>query len=265
MSQSLFEALPEISKRIALAPYLLLCVDFDGTLTPIAANPEAVTMPESLKELLASLSGKPATSVAVISGRARADLQARIDVAGLIYAGNHGLEISSPGRLFVEPTAIESSTALRQLAVELQSRLEPIGGVLVEDKGLTLSVHYRQVAPDDAEQVRRIVHAALAGSNHPFQLTTGDKVYEIRPRVYWNKGTAVAWVKDHIAHPEALVVYIGDDVSDEDAFAALPNDITVKVDGSKGDSSAQFEIEGPRDVTKFLAALDRMLPQVEAR
>jgi trehalose 6-phosphate phosphatase len=202
--------------------------------------------------------------VAVISGRERGDLQARIDVAGLTYAGNHGLEISSPGRLFVEPKSIESTTALRQLAADLKNKLEPIQGVQVEDKGLTISVHYRQAAPEEVEQVRRIVHATLAGSDHPFQLSTGDKVFEIRPRVYWNKSTAVAWVREQVAHPEALVIYIGDDVTDEDAFAALPDAITVKVDGVNS-SAAQFRIDGPADVSRFLESLDRILQEAESR
>ncbi len=233
MSRNIFEAMPEVSRKVADANHLLLCLDFDGTLTPLAQNSSEVSLPLRLKDLLASLSGRKSVSVAVISGRERGDLQARIDVAGLTYAGNHGLEISSPGHLFVEPKSIECTTALRQLAADLKTKLEPIQGVVVEDKGLTISVHYRQAAPEEVEQVRRIVHATLAGSDHPFQLSTGDKAFEICPRVYWNKGTAVAWVKEQVAKPDALVIYIGDDVTDEDAFAALPDAITIKVDGAE--------------------------------
>ena len=83
-------------------------------------------------------------------------------------------------------------------------------------------------------------------------------MYEIRPRVYWNKGNAVKWIEEQLAHPGMLTVYVGDDQTDEDAFAALPNAITIKV-GSEGETAAKYRVAGPVEVRKFLEWLDDLL------
>jgi trehalose 6-phosphate synthase/phosphatase len=130
----------------------------------------------------------------------------------------------------------------------------------VENKGLTVSVHYRQVAAGDAEEVRSIVQSALASPDCPFHLTMGNKVYEIRPRVHWNKGTAVGWIKEQIGKPDALVIYLGDDMTDEDAFAAFPDGITAKV-GIPSETIALYQMEGPAEVLRFLEWLESLLLQ----
>jgi trehalose 6-phosphate phosphatase len=191
----------------------------------------------------------------VISGRERADLQARVGVPGLIYAGNHGLEISGPGLLFVEPTAVACRSALQALAADLGKRVAAIPGAFVEDKGLTLSVHFRQAPASAAETLRQTVHSALANASHPFQLTTGSMVFEVRPRVTWNKGTAANWVRAQQAKSESLVIYIGDDATDEDAFVALGDGITIKVGSGPSETAAAYRVESPEDVWRFLAWL----------
>src|SRR5262249_2229517 len=153
----------------------------------------------------------------------------RVGIPNLIYAGNHGLEISGDGLIFVEPTAAARCAALKELSADLASKLQHFPGVFVEDKGLTLSVHYRMAAATDREAVRRIAHDTLAGMNHMFRVTRGNEVFEIRPCVSWNKGTAVHWIKEQLGRPDALTIYLGDDVTDEDAFVTLPEAIRVKV------------------------------------
>jgi trehalose-phosphatase len=91
----------------------------------------------------------------------------------------------------------------------------------------------------------------LANSKHPFQLTLGDQVYDIRPRVPWDKGAAVNWIRAQLGRPNALAIYLGDDATDEDAFAALREEITVKV-GPSGETAALFRLEDPVDVRQFL-------------
>ena len=143
MSQALFDDVHEVEARILHAPHILLCLDFDGTLAHFTAT--------SLARFVCRLrwSGRSCSlaeiadvTLAIISGRERADLQARIGMPGLIYAGNHGLEISGPGFIFVEPTAAAQVGTLQELADELTAKLQAIPGALVEDKGLTISVHY---------------------------------------------------------------------------------------------------------------------------
>jgi trehalose 6-phosphate phosphatase len=254
MSQQLSNVLPEQGKRIAQAPYLLVCLDFDGTLAKIVPHPADARLDPETRRVMMALADLPDVTVAIISGRARADLLTRVDVSGLIYAGNHGLEISGPGFVFIEPTAAECREELQALAADLNTRLNGIPGVLVEDKGLTISVHVRQVSAEKHEDVRRLVHSALANSKHPFQLTLGDHVYDIRPRVPWDKGVAVNWIRTQLGRPDALAIYLGDDATDEDAFAALREEITIKV-GPNGETAALFRLEDPVDVRQFLSWL----------
>jgi trehalose 6-phosphate phosphatase len=241
----------EIGERVARAPHLLLGLDFGGTLAAVVEHPAEASLPSAMCQVLRTLAGREHVSVAIISGRDRADLQARVGIPGLIYAGNHGLEISGPGFIFVEPTAAHVREALQDLATNLAARLQATAGALVEDKGLTLSVHDRHVPDAQAEEVRRVVHAALASTSHPFMLTTGDRVYEIRPRANWTRGDAVAWIKNQLGKPEALVTYLGHDTTDEDAFAAHAEGITVKVDGSS-ETAARYRLDGPEEVREFL-------------
>jgi len=251
MSRPLLDSLPEIRERVVHAPHRLLCLDFDGTLARIEQHPAQASLSPALKRLLQNLTDEARTTVAIISGRERSDLSKRVSIPGAIYAGNHGLEISGPGFIFIEPTAAAAREALQQLADRLARRLEPIPGALAEDKGLTVSVHYRQTPSEMWEEVRQTVHAALAGSQHPFQLAAGDMIFDIRPRVYWNKSNAVGWIKEQLGHADALTIYVGDDTSDEDAFATLTDGITVKV-GAAEETAAQFYLESQADVPGFL-------------
>jgi trehalose 6-phosphate phosphatase len=260
MPRPLFDDIDEIAGRVARAPHLILFLDFDGTLALIVAEPALAGLSPHMERVLRTLTGHPNVSVAVISGRDRADLQSRMPIPGLIYAGNHGLEINGHGFLFVEPTAAQCTQAMKELAGEIARRVHDIEGALVEDKGLTLSVHYRLVREEKVDEVRRAVHAVLAASNHPFQLTTGDKVYEIRPRVYWDKGTAVEWIRQQLDRPGALAIYVGDDATDEDGFAALPDGITVRVGGC-GETAAQYSLEDTAEVRKLLEWLETQLRQ----
>lgn len=258
MVQPLSDARPEIAERLVQAPHLLLGLNFDGTLVPLQDDPYTVSLPASVRRLLRSLTSHKNTSLAIISGRDLAGLRKRVAVPGVIHSGNHGLEIEMAGLSFVEPTAEGWTEPLHQLAADLTGKLQHIPGVLVEDKGLTLSVHSRQVAPEHHEEVRKVVHSVLAAANHPFHLTLGDKVYEIRPRIYWHKGSAVLWIKEQLGKENVLILYLGDDATDEDAFAALPDDITIKVGGS-GETSARYCLEGQENVPEFLEWVDAQL------
>jgi trehalose 6-phosphate phosphatase len=251
MSQRLFDALHEIAPRVAQAPQLLLCLDYDGTLTEIVDDPAKAFLDPATHDIVARLAGLENITVAIVSGRARSDLLARIELPGLIYGGNHGLEISGPGFLFIEPTAAGSRDQLHTLAKELTNRLSGIPGALVEDKGLTLSVHDRRVPAEHLDEVRRLVHATLANSRHPFQLTPGDRIFDIRPRVPWDKGVSVSWIRKQVGHPDALVIYLGDDATDEDAFAALRDGITVKV-GPNEETVARYRLDSCHEVRQFL-------------
>jgi trehalose 6-phosphate phosphatase len=264
MCQLLFGAIEEVEQRISRTPHLLLCLDYDGTLTHLTDTPVGAHLSPQMERVLLSLAEHDNLTLAIISGRDRADLQARVSIPGLIYAGNHGLEISGPGYLFVEPQAASYVCALQELSDQLAGKLQSIPGALVEFKGLTLSVHYRQVATAKWEEVRHLVHAALASTTHPFVLIAGEKIFDIRPRVYWDKGSAITWIKRRLDKPEILAIYVGDDATDEDAFLALPDGITIKV-GDAAETAAHYLLGGPWEVRKFLEWLDEVLRQQARR
>jgi len=251
MSVPLFDALDEVAARVRAAPHVLLCCDFDGALAPVYDNPAAATLSAEVRPLLAGLAASGKVTVMVVSGRSAADLRGRADLAGVIVAGNHGLEIAGPDWEHVDPAVGETRPAVAQLAAALAKPLEGIPGVLVEEKGLSVAVHFRHVAPELHEAVRSAVHGVLSNSSHPFVLTAGRLVYDLRPRVYWDKGALVKWVAGHVGHQDALTVFVGGDPTDEEAFHALPDGVTVRV-GCGPETAAKYHLDGPDGVRKFL-------------
>jgi trehalose-phosphatase len=260
MSVPLFDALDEVSARIRAAPHVLLFCDFDGALAPVYDSPAAVTLSAEVRPLLADLARGGKLTVTVVSGRSAADLRGRADLAEVIVAGNHGLEIAGPAWEHVDPAVADSRPAVAHLAAALARPLENIPGVVIEDKGLSVSVHFRQVAPEMHEAVRSAVHGVLSNSSHPFVLTTGRLVYDLRPRVYWDKGALVKWVAGHVGQPDAAVVVVGGDPTDEEAFGALSDAVTVRV-GAGVETAARYHLDGPDGVRKFLSWLrDQVRP-----
>ena len=241
----------EIERRTPAAGLISLFLDFDGTLVPISGDPTAPRLDPAAAETLKMLSQSEALVTTVISGRAIEDLYARIRLDGLIYAGNHGLEIFGRQFRFVEPVAASRREALDRLCEELTLELQPFEGAIVENKGLTASVHYRMAADADREPIERAVYAATARNGALFRVNTGRKVFEIVPRTNWHKGAAVAWINGHLTGKELLTVYLGDDTTDEDAFAVLPDAVTIKV-GNAAATCARYRLPGPAAVHDFL-------------
>jgi trehalose-phosphatase len=260
MSAPLSDALEAVAGRVRAAPHLLLCCDFDGALAPVFDNPAAATLSNEVRAPLADLAGGGKVTVVVVSGRSAGDLRSRADVPGLIVAGNHGLELAGPDWEYTDPAVAESAPAVRQLGETLNRALENFAGVNVEEKGLSVAVHYRHAAPDQHDAIRSAVHGVLANSTHPFVLTAGRACFDLRPRVFWTKGEMVKWLLAKVERPAALVVFVGGDPTDEDAFAALPDGITVRV-GSGPETAAKYHVDGPDGVRKFLEWLrDQLKP-----
>lgn len=167
---------------------LVLLLDFDGTLAPIADRPELATMPECTRRALERLMAMEGVTIAVLSGRELGDVRERAAIPDIPYAGNHGMEIEGAGLLRIHPEADAARPELLAVAARIEGDLEGIDGAFLEDKGLTLSIHYR-LAPDHAEEVREIVLEATGG-RAGLEVTEGKMVLEVRPRVEWNKGRA---------------------------------------------------------------------------
>src|SRR5580658_147709 len=239
MRQPPEELVSEIETRTPSASLISLFLDFDGTLVPITGDPSVPRLDTGVRDTLKLLSICDGLVTTVISGRAVEDLYARIRLDGLIYAGNHGLEIFGRQFRFVEPAASARREALERLSEELTLELRDFKGTIVECKGLTTSVHYRLAAEPDWAQIRQAVYAATARNGNLFRVNPGRKVFDIVPRTNWHKGAAVAWINGHLGDKGLLTVYLGDDTSDEDAFAVLPDAVTVKV-GSAAATGARY-------------------------
>jgi trehalose 6-phosphate phosphatase len=212
-----------------------------------------VHLSDVVREALNRVAQRESVVTTVISGRAVEDLYVRVRLENVIYSGNHGLEIFGRGLRFVEPEADARRNPLRRLTESLQARLRHIPGVLVEDKGLTTSVHFRKASENDLPSVEQTVRASVATAGVLFRLNIGREVYEIVPRTDWHKGAAVKWILTHFNG--CLPIYIGDDNTDEDAFAVLPDGVTVRVGGHSA-TGAHYGVPGPAEVYRFLVWLD---------
>ena len=254
VARSLFDHLSDVAQALSAAGRVFLFLDFDGTLAPIVEEPDTASMSAKTREQLIALSQKPKFLVAIISGRPLSDLQQRVGLPGLFYAGNHGLEISGPGLSFVEPAALQRVPALRELSRSLERRLKDMAGARVDNKRLTATVHYRKARDEDREEIRRIVQEAVASSGDLFRVSEGLKALEIRPQVNWNKGAAAQWILESSGGEDALPIYLGDHATDEDAFSALAAGITVRI-GRTAETSAQYQLEYQEAVGEFLAWL----------
>ena len=262
--EHLLSAWPKVIKQLRSARHILLLLDYDGTLTPIVERPELANLPEGVKQLLQALVRQRRLTLGVISGRALVDLKEKVGIRGIIYAGNHGLEIEGAGISFVNPLAEEFKPILRLMRYVLSQALGAIKGVLVEDKGLTLSVHYRQVAADKSTEVKGVFDRIAGGAATlgKIRITSGKKVYEIRPALAWDKGKAIKMLMKKYGKggrkSGLLPVYIGDDLTDEDGFRVIENygsGISVFVGERDYHTSARYFLESPDEVAKFLSLL----------
>lgn len=258
--QHLLAAWGEVAPRLRAARRVLLFSDYDGTLTPIVERPEQADLSLGARRLLQALAGQRRFTVGVISGRALSDLRLRVGIRGIIYAGNHGLEIEGPGLSFVNPLAEEVRPLFRLLHRVLSRALDRIPGVQVEDKGLTLSVHYRQVEDGEADEVKGIFERVVttARSLGKLRTTSGKKVYEVRPAVAWDKGKAISLLLDRYGKSKGgIPVFLGDDLTDEDGFKVIEKvgGISIFVGEENRESVAPYFLRTPGEVEDFLGRL----------
>lgn len=227
----------------------LLCVfDFDGTLSPIVPRPEDARLPDEVRQRLVALS--QVAPVAILTGRSIADVSARLGFDADHVVGNHGIE-GMPG--WEARAAAYAEQCARWRAV-LERALDAgalPGGIAVEDKRHSLSVHYRHAAePDTAAEALRALFATLAPAP---RLIAGKCVFNLLPEGAADKGSAMAQL---IAATGAnSAVYVGDDVTDEDAFRLRRDDLmSIRIEASP-DSAASHFLDRREDIVRLLDAL----------
>jgi len=261
----LFDEWEVLSERFR-SRRIFLFLDYDGTLTPITGKPGQAVLSGGVRKVLQRLAEKPAYRLAVISGRAIADIKKIVGIAGIVYAGNHGLEIEGPElkhHIFLHP---RYRRILMEAGDTLENAVAGIKGAFVEDKGLSLSVHYRLVEPEKIPGLLTNLRRALSGyvSRNEVKVKKGKMIIEVNPPVAWDKGKSVLWLiarwKAAAGDRNTLPVYLGDDRTDEDAFRAIGNKgVTVFVGNpASADTRARYYLRGTPEVTEFLKKITEL-------
>ncbi len=237
---------------------LLICLDYDGTLSPIAPTPRQAVLPTKTKQVLQSLVASHGISVAVISGRAMSDVTSLVGLKGIIYSGNHGFEAEGGGIKFKLHIPPAYDKAIMCLEKTLKDSYKTTKGVIVENKKPFLAVHYRLANKRDIPNIRKIFWGTVkkTSAKRLLRTKTGKMILEIQPSINWNKGKIVLWLltkkRSMVGGKKILPIYVGDDITDEDAFHALRNrGITVFV-GHSRTSCAQYSLSDTNKVHAFL-------------
>lgn len=236
---------------------IILFLDFDGTLAPIRKTPSLATLPFGTRALLRRLSNRPNIIVGLVTGRSEADIKEKVRIRNVFWIANHGFEISMGRTHWVHPTAEEARPVLSEIARKLKRALSPVQGVLIENKRYTLTVHYRNVRNQSVGLVKETTRHLLRPYAGDIRITRGKKVFEVRPDAPWNKGSAVERVLKCLRPDKtSLVVYIGDDRTDEDAFKLLHGSTVTVLVGRRTQSAARYRVSSPRAVAEFLKIID---------
>jgi len=265
----------DLAARVLQSP-LLVALDIDGTLAPIAPTPQAAAIPETTRRTLQRLARSRDVHLAFVTGRAALDGRRLVAVADSWTVGNHGIELIDPaGEVRVNAMAEAFAPAIAHAARLLTGPLGGIGGVFVEDKAWTLSVHVRLAARADVPRVEQTL--TDVARQLELRVIQGKEIFELRPPVAINKGTALLelaaalGVSDHRGALGGSLLYAGDDRTDEDAFRALRarqwNAVTVHVgDGSTHGvlTEAEFLLADPpalRELLEWLVSVRAVASQ----
>jgi trehalose 6-phosphate phosphatase len=258
----LFKNWNKFMQALDSAEKILLLFDYDGTLTPIVAHPDLALLDPSIKKLLHKVSLKKKVTLGIVSGRSLKDVykKVRLTSKGIFYAGNHGLEMKAGKRIVVSPMVKPHLKTIRKIYRLASALTGNFKGAWVEDKNLTLSIHYRQCRENDVKALEKEFFRALKPFMKKIRLTSGKKVWEVRPPINWHKGKAVRWlIEKYTDKTRPLPLYLGDDKTDEDAFEALPRrGIGIYV-GTGTKSAATYKMKNVPEVKKFLSMLNKQL------
>lgn len=250
----LFGEWTSASRRLSRAKKIHFMSDFDGTLVPIAPHPKMPRLDKKGRLLLNALAKKPNFTVSIVSGRSISELESLVKLSRVYYLGNHGLEVKGLGTYYVHRGALQNVGAIQTAYLQLRRSLDKVKGVIIENKVLTMSVHYRLVEPSLRVEVKRVVRKIVAEDKRLI-LAGGKMVVELRPRVRWNKGKAVSWLLEKIGK-DGEVLYVGDDLTDEDAFSNLSRHITILVSSEPKDTKAKYYLRNVSEVADLLRRLD---------
>ncbi|MBE3036774.1 MAG: trehalose-phosphatase [Candidatus Atribacteria bacterium] len=227
--------------------------DYDGTLTPIVQQPDLAKISPEMKEIIRQLSLK--YKLAIVSGRGRRNLQTLVDIPGIFYAGDHGLDIIGPDISMIHPKVKKFLPLIQNISKSLDKSLSHIPGIIVEKKKMSVAIHYRQVSKEDLPGLKLPLKKILKENRENIRLLKGKKVVEFLPNIEWNKGKAVLWILNTLGldWSEHKIFYLGDDITDEDAFRILRTRGTSILIAEKAEkSAADFRLSSLKEVKCWL-------------
>ena len=242
-----------IAKRIRESKQHVIFLDFDGTLVRIARVPGRVRLTARTRRVLQKLAARPEVTIAVISGRRRAELQHFIGIPTIKYLGLYGWERNGSARLPARALA-----ALARARKILSAKLPAYSGAWIEPKGMTFSIHLLGLTPESQRRVRRMVKTSLRPLQGALRVLSNLRDIEVVPASMGDKGEAVQKILAEPRLADALPLYFGDDMSDEPAFLVARNGITILV-GNRRATRAHFFLSGPAEVAAALSRVEALL------
>ena len=252
--RSAFRDWPGIRERLRAAKHWAFFLDFDGTLVNLRRRPGDVRMSREARLVLKRLAAHPNVRVVIVSGRNLRNVRKLVAVKGLRYFGVHGGERQG------KPTTLstKSRVALEGAKRSARRQLEAIRGVWIQDKGLSFAIHYRDADSGAAHTAATALAGLLGPWGDALHTLNGSRVWEVLPREIPGKFTAVDEVLGE-RRPATAVIYVGNDGTDEVAFAALSDQITVRV-GREPRTRARYFVRTPAEVLRLLARMEKELP-----
>lgn len=249
--KNVWESINEIGDLLKSAEGVQLFLDFDGTLSPIVPDFKGARIEPDIKNVLKKITLLKNVFVMIVSGRKLESLKEKINLPGLNYAGNHGLEWTINGiddRHPLDKKVIMSLNDVKSIFSNLSQKHK---GLFVEDKSMSISLHYRNLEVIDEEAFKKDFFQSVEKikKDNIIEFVEGKKVIDARPRIKWDKGRIVGMVTE--MNPGKLTIAIGDDTTDEDMFGKIVDGITIRV-GESDHSKARYCLNTVEDVQRFL-------------
>jgi trehalose 6-phosphate phosphatase len=266
MPDFLFDYSAEVFKKIVQSDAVFLFLDYDGTLVPFKDSPTEVTTPKKIKKVIRQLIRIQKIQVIIVTGRTLVDIKKLLTISGLSFIALHGLCIeSSDGLRFHWKTAEQTQSLIAAIKKNMQRILKEEKGAFLEDKGLTIVLHYRLLPKNKVQYLQETFKNIVDTQDKKriLDVINGAKVIEARPKG-WNKGKAIELFLAHYMNTtNILPIYIGDDITDEDAFRALrKKGLTIHVTHEKKrKTAAGYWVNDPDDVFFFLDAVTQKINQ----
>jgi trehalose 6-phosphate phosphatase len=242
-----------LARKLQAAAGIALFLDYDGTLTPIKRTPSTALLTPEMENILEKISHLHGLYLAIVTGRSMEEIRRLVRLENIGYAANHGFNIYNDGIEWIHPQAISQIQLLSRLHSILRNILAEVPKAFVENKQITLSIHYRNVAPRHIRSIKSLTTKTVHAFDPTLRITQGKKVLEVRPQIDWGKGKAVLELyHSSKARQQKIPFFIGDDTTDEDVFKVLrKKGITVRV-GKSTSTHAQYYVKDVGEVMHLL-------------